>query len=51
MAWSTRQCISIKDICDQKLIQKIDYVTTISDQECTVGRGNVRGGVPIGQCG
>ena len=40
MAWSARQGISIKHIC---VIQQKGYVTTISDQKCTVGRGNVRG--------
>ena len=40
MAWSARQGISIKRIC---VIQQKGYVTTISDQKCTVGRGNVRG--------
>ena len=29
MAWSARQGIPIKDICDQKLIQERGYVTTI----------------------
>ena len=43
------QGISIKDIGDQKLIQK--KATSLSDQKCTVGRGNVRGGVPMGRCG
>ena len=40
MAWSARQGISIKHIC---VIQQIAYVTIISDQKCTVGRGNVPG--------
>ena len=26
-------------------------VTTISDQKCTVGRGDVPGDVPMGRCG
>ena len=51
MAWSARHGISIKDICDQNFIQKTGYVTTISDQKCTVGRGNVRDVVPMGLCG
>ena len=51
MASSARQGISIKDIYDQKLIKKIGFVTTISVQKGTAGRGNVRGGVPMGRCG
>ena len=51
MTWSAKQSISIKDICHQKLIQKIGDATTISDKKYTVGRGNVRGGVPMGRCG
>ena len=43
VVWSARQGISIKDACYLKLIQKIGYVTTISDQNCTVGQGNVLG--------
>ena len=46
MAWSAKQGISIKDTYTE-----IGYVTTVSDQKCTVGRGKVRGGMPIGHCG
>ena len=50
MVWSAKQCISIKDICNQKLTQH-RHVTTISDQKCTVVPGNVQGGVSMGRCG
>ena len=48
MAWSARQGIfAIRSLYKNRL----GYVTTISDQKCTVGRGNVRGGVPMARCG